>query len=351
MQPLVSVIIPIYKVEKYICECVDSVLRQRYQNLEIILVDDGSPDRCGEICEEYKKRDRRIVVIHKENGGLSDARNAGIDIAKGEYISFIDSDDYISPYFYEIVMSIFEKSNFDMVALCRGEDFWDGMDSGTKLAGNSKDYTYHECSVKDALMLMFYQKIATGAQFKICKKELFKNVRFPVGYYYEDVATTYKLFLKAEKMAVIDSKLYAYRKRFDSIIRQEFNEKKMSAVNIFNELMEKEELMKDKQLKKAVISRSFSMLFSVFLQVPYADQIHRKQLWNEIKKCRTSVLCDTSKLMRKKNKIASMVSYLGPFASYYIGRALGQKEAMGKMSSEENNNESLIFTGGGKDGK
>ena len=100
-EELISVIIPIYKVEKYLRECIDSIINQSFKNLEIILVDDGSPDNCGKICDEYAKKDNRLKVIHKENGGLSSARNAGLDIATGEYISFVDSDDYVSNKFIE----------------------------------------------------------------------------------------------------------------------------------------------------------------------------------------------------------------------------------------------------------
>ena len=109
--PFISIVVPIYNVEKYLKKCVESILNQTYKNFELILVDDGSPDRCGEICEDLKKKDLRIRVIHKENGGLSSARNAGIDVAKGEYIGFVDSDDYIEPFMYEKLVNAVVKDN------------------------------------------------------------------------------------------------------------------------------------------------------------------------------------------------------------------------------------------------
>ena len=115
MQPLISVIIPVYKVELYLRECIDSVLAQTYQNLEVILVDDGSPDQCGSICEQYAEKDNRVCVIHKENGGLSDARNAGIDVAKGEYIGFVDSDDWVAPDMYECLYKASVEYNAEFV--------------------------------------------------------------------------------------------------------------------------------------------------------------------------------------------------------------------------------------------
>ena len=112
--PLISVVIPVYKVEQYIHECVDSVIAQTYKNLDIILVDDGSPDSCPAICDEYAERDNRIRVIHKKNGGLSSARNAGIDIARGEYICFVDSDDYVSEIYVEQLYTTLKESGADM---------------------------------------------------------------------------------------------------------------------------------------------------------------------------------------------------------------------------------------------
>ena len=115
MSDLVSIIIPVYKVEKYLAQCIESVLSQDYSNIEVILVDDGSPDKCGLICDEFAKKDSRITVIHKQNEGLSSARNSGIDIAKGKYISYIDSDDYISDKYISTMINEFSDNNTDLV--------------------------------------------------------------------------------------------------------------------------------------------------------------------------------------------------------------------------------------------
>ena len=114
MKDLITIVVPVYKVEQYLDKCVNSIINQTYKNLEIILVDDGSPDNCGKMCDEYAKNDNRIVVIHKENGGLSDARNAGIEIAKGKYISFIDSDDYVTEDYVEFLYALISNNNVEV---------------------------------------------------------------------------------------------------------------------------------------------------------------------------------------------------------------------------------------------
>ena len=124
-ESLISIVVPIYNVEKYLNRCVDSILNQTYRDIEIILVDDGSPDRCGSICDEYQKRDTRIKVIHKKNGGLSDARNAGIKMAHGEYITCIDSDDFISPFFLENLWTAMKKSKCE-IATSWFVDYYEG---------------------------------------------------------------------------------------------------------------------------------------------------------------------------------------------------------------------------------
>lgn len=323
---IISVIVPIYNVTKYLKQCLDSIIQQTYTNLEIILVDDGSTDQSGPICDSYKEKDSRITVIHKKNGGLSDARNAGLNICKGDYISFVDSDDYLSPYFYEILMGVAEKQNCDIVALKGGTSFWDEEEEPV-LAKSKEEIAVHYLSSHDVLERMLYQEIATGAQFKIYKKETFNNIRFPVGYLYEDVATTYKPFFNAKKCAIVEADIYAYRKRRDSIIRQSFSSKKMICLDIFDQLVNDEQI-KGVGLQKAAKSRVYAMTYSVFLQVPRSDKKTQRIIWNKLKTVQIDVMLDTSKIMRKKNRYAAFVSLLGMNISYVIGRKFGQKGSM-----------------------
>lgn len=334
-KPLVSVIIPVYNIEKYLEKCINSVLEQTYKNLEIILVDDGSKDSSGRICDAYENSYQNIKVLHKTNGGLSDARNQGLDISKGEYISFIDSDDYISPVFVETMMAAISKGNCGIAALKGGTDFWDES-VYPRLAETTEECSIEYVAANESLERMFYQQIATGAPFKICRRELYEVVRFPNGYYYEDVATTYKLFLQAEKAAIIYGNLYAYRKRADSIIRQKFNEKKLTALDIFDQLIN-DEALKEVGLRRAACSRVYAMLFSVFLQVPAKDKEMQKHIWRKLRTVRKDVILDKSKLMRRKNKYAALIALLGMRLSYRIGRFFGQKDSMGKKTQKRRN--------------
>lgn len=211
--PLVSVIVPIYKVENYLRECVDSIISQSYKILEIILVDDGSPDKCPEICDEYAKIDSRIKVIHKPNGGLSDARNAGIEIAKGEYLSFVDSDDVIHSQMIEVLMKpILEDKGLKMSA-CQF----------LKFDTENKPNIFSKINSK-SLILNYYDYFDVEswvtAWGKIYRKELFDNLKYPVGYLHEDVFVTPRMCYSSGKIAFSQDRLYFYLQREGSIMNK-----------------------------------------------------------------------------------------------------------------------------------
>lgn len=217
--PRLSVIVPVYKVEPYIHQCIDSILNQTFNDFELILVDDGSPDKCGEICDEYAKQDSRIKVIHKENGGLSDARNFGIDVAKGDYITFVDSDDDIDKNMYQDMICFLEKNELDIICcdtyLVRGnkKKFRPRYD-------NNKIFNQNE-----AIIEILNGNLDNAAWNKIYKRYLFKNIRYPKGRIYEDVATTYKLVYLANKVGYLKKPYYYYYKRKGSIVASAFNSK------------------------------------------------------------------------------------------------------------------------------
>lgn len=205
MHRKVSVIIPVYKVEKYLKRCVESVVNQTYKNTEIILVNDGSPDNCGVICDEYAKIDSRIKVIHKANGGLSSARNAGLDIASGEYIMFVDSDDWIEEDSLEKLDKYMDMS-YDIINF--KFRFAKGKTKNIELNDKLKDS--YECDLLSYIDKLFLGELDFFIWNKLYKKNLFDKVRFPEGRNYENLATIYKLYFKAKNIIVTDYTLYYY---------------------------------------------------------------------------------------------------------------------------------------------
>lgn len=208
---LVSVIVPVYNVERYLRECVDSILGQRYQNTEILLIDDGSTDNSGKICDEYAvKYPERVKVLHKRNGGLSSARNAGLDMAKGEYVSFIDSDDKILPEMYGDMVEAMERYNVDIVT----SDFlpWD---AGHKIK-ITKDKSYTGTSER-ALSLVLNWKLNCSACTKLYRRSVLTNIRFHEGLTNEDFPFICELFVKRHKIHVMDKGYYLYRYNDNSI--------------------------------------------------------------------------------------------------------------------------------------
>ena len=228
MNELITVIIPIYNVEKYIYECVYSVLKQTYTNLEIILVDDGSPDNCGKICDDYAKKDSRIKIIHKPNGGLSDARNSGIDIASGEYITFIDSDDFIAEDMIEYMYLNAVKNHTD-ISVCQKQPVdEDGNIIFDKL--QCEDICIH--GSEEALKYYFKtKKIQSVAWGKLYKRELFVALRYPKDKYCEDEFTTYRAIAKTNILYIGKEKKYFYRQRTGSIMNSTFSYKHLDVID------------------------------------------------------------------------------------------------------------------------
>ena len=223
---LISVIVPIYNVEPYLRRCVDSILAQKYRDLEIILVDDGSPDDCPQICDEYAAQDERIKVIHKANGGLSSARNAGLDIASGNWVSFIDSDDWIEPDMYEILLRNAINTNAEIsVGGVNDEVVYKDAVTVTKT-------TYHGVLKTETLSpveaMARYFTTSWAAWDKIYRKELFQTIRFPVGEINEDEAIVLKLLDSCTTIAYTNQVFYHYIHRAQSITTSTFSEKKLA---------------------------------------------------------------------------------------------------------------------------
>lgn len=212
-----------------------------------------------------------------------------------------------------------------------GTSFFDGSSDRPKLAASADDYEAREISVHEALSEMLYQNIANGAPFRIYRKAIFDNIKYPKGYLFEDVATTYKTFIAAKKMRYVEARIYAYRVRPDSIVRQTFTKDKLVAIPITRQLY-KDICGFDPGLRYAAASRAFAQNFHVFLQVPKSDKESMKALWNEILKYRKLVAGDKSRRIRKKNKLGAYTTYLGMYPSYALGNRFGKSNLMRKPS-------------------
>ena len=225
MKPLLTVVIPVYNVEKYLNRCIESILLQEWKNYDILLVDDGSTDRSPQICDDYVKAYDFISVIHKENGGLSEARNTGISQAKGEYVYFPDSDDWLEPDAFMALAEVLESQKFDIISFNR--EFVKGEEDAIV----SEPEVTQVFEGKDAFVQMLKHSYITGfANDKIYRKSLFidNNILFPKGKYYEDLGTNYKLFLSAKKVYATNQKYYHYLIDNPDSITQSWNEKKFS---------------------------------------------------------------------------------------------------------------------------
>lgn len=224
---LISVVVPIYNVEQYLPACIESILRQTYKCIEIILVDDGATDTCSQICDLYSMKDSRIKVIHKKNGGLSDARNVGMNLAKGKYITFVDSDDLLDCKFIEDLLNamIVNRADITFCDYCKiDENCMSKTDTGR---GNILNFSNIECLEKLYIPKRHgFEFVAWG---KLYKLDLFKNnkIIYPKGKIHEDTFTTYKLCYYANRVAFVDAPRYFYRIRSGSIMSSKFNKTRL----------------------------------------------------------------------------------------------------------------------------
>ncbi len=308
MEDLISVIVPVYKVEKYLNKCIESIVNQTYKNLEIILVDDGSPDECGKICDNYAQKDMRIKVIHKENGGLSDARNAGINISNGKYISFIDSDDYIDLEYIELLYKTIKKDKSDMAISSHKVIY----ENGTILEKATKEKSILE--PKEVLKRILYDDgIDLSAWAKLYKIELFEEIRYPKGRLFEDAATTYKLVDKCKKISIISKSTYNYIIRGNSITNVNFSEKKMDLI-ISTEEMCNYIKKKYPDLEEAANRRLMYAYLSTLTQLIKSNKRNKsveKRLYGYIKQNSKMILKDKNVPRRDKVAIISTKFGLG----------------------------------------
>lgn len=222
---MISVVVPIYNVEKYLSRCLESIVQQTYKNIEILLINDGSTDNSLLICEEYAKKDKRIKILTQENGGLSAARNTGIDHACGKYITFVDSDDEIETDMLEYLYNIIHNAD---LAVCQRQNITeDGKKINSKIKVKPRIVLGNKHCMKEFFSSRDIDTVAWG---KLYKTDLFKTVRYPLGKYHEDIFTTYQIIAQCDSISIGDKKKYLYRQRDTSISKTSFSIKHLDSV-------------------------------------------------------------------------------------------------------------------------
>ena len=286
---MITIVVPVYKVENYLHRCIDSILNQTYTDFELVLVDDGSPDNCGKICDEYVEKDMRVFVIHQENGGLSAARNTGInwfyEQNRSDYITFVDSDDWLHPDYLKALINGIAENNVK-ISVCNYNRV-----TTESPHENYVNVEYELTSPEDFLINHSWQyNYAWG---KLYHKDVFVDIRYPVGKNFEDTFTTYKALHKCEKIAYTDLQLYYYLRNEQGISHSPWNS---SELVIFEAMQEQMQFYKEKRLLKA-----FEKEFQLFVN-HHAYQIVRiKENKKDLKK-NQATLKEIKQTLRKHLK-------------------------------------------------
>ena len=313
--PKLSIIVPIYNVEKYLPRCIESILNQTFREFELILINDCSTDNCKEICEKYKKIDSRIIVVNKKNGGVSSARNFGIDISRGEYIGFVDPDDFIDANMYEILFNTANSYNSDMV-IC---DYYKVSEYDIKkyeeIQLNNKGIIVENINNIDAI-----ERILTvGEKFifawnKIYKRRLFENLRDNEGMIYEDEFLAHRILYRCNKVSIINSSLYYYVQRKGSIVNSTFSSKKFDKVYAIKDRVD---FLKDKGIVNLIdkAEKSFIDYFVWNYFVGYQRLENIEYELKRLKKEFNSVFYRIldNKFISLNEKITLFILYLSPY--------------------------------------
>ncbi len=312
---MISVIVPVYNVENYIRKCIDSILKQTYSDYELILVDDGSTDSSSNICKEYKFKHSNIQLIEKPNGGLSDARNAGVAVAKGQYITFIDSDDYVNEDYLKVLYSnlIRYKADISVIELFKTEDRNEQHKKGKKTI---------ICSGEEAMQRMLYQKgVDTSACGILIDTKIVRKFSFPYGKYHEDDFITFRYYASAQKVVISSATLYYYFQRSDSIMKSISAVKdELDAADYLVETIKKDY----PHYIKAAQSKQFSNYCQVIIYHKGLKQTEPQlyqQIVSTLMKLRRGVLFD--KNTRLKNKAAAALLLFGDNGFLKISGFLG----------------------------
>ena len=305
-KPLISVIVPAYNVEKFIGKCIDSILRQSFKDFEVLLIDDGAKDSTPEICDACAKKDSRIKVYHKENGGLSDARNYGIDRMQGKYVTFIDSDDYVDSGYFEYLYGLITQEEDIQIAIC-------GKKSVREDENASPDpETFHEIITGERAV----QKMLCGhgsghsAWGKLYSANLWKTVRYPKGKIYEDYATTYRVMALVDKAAWGNAAMYFYVQHIESIMHQKCSRRSLSLVDIADEetefIVKKWPALKQEALARKVTS-ALKCLQNILNAKNEEFDDYKQKIVEDVRRHKGELLASKKVALKTKIKIIALL--------------------------------------------
>lgn len=313
MEELISVIVPIYNAEKYLNICIQSIVDQTYRNLQIILVDDGSTDLSFEICDNWGEKDSRIKVLHQKNQGAAMAKNQGLDLARGELITFVDSDDCIKKNMYEKLYKLMKNKQCDIVE-CNYQSF-------ENIILNEQDIIKEKIEICNNIKAMEYlidnSKIKPVVWNKLYKRSVINNTRFPKGRYIDDEFWIYKVIDKANKIGIINDKLYLYRQHQTSIMGRKYNIKRLDAVDAMNERMLYIRENKPELKDKATLSYIATIMYhyqclDLYRKELDKDKRFRKKIYKRLKELGKKELKKALTLVNSKYKLWYNLFWLCP---------------------------------------
>lgn len=305
-KPLISVIVPAYNVEKFIGKCIDSILRQSFKDFEVLLIDDGAKDSTPEICDACAKKDSRIKVYHKENGGLSDARNYGIDRMQGKYVTFIDSDDYVDSGYFEYLYGLITQEEDIQIAICGKKSVREDENA------SPEPETFHEIITGERAV----QKMLCGhgsghsAWGKLYSANLWKTVRYPKGKIYEDYATTYRVMALVDKAAWGNAAMYFYVQHIESIMHQKCSRRSLSLVDIADEetefIVKKWPALKQEALARKVTSE-LKCLQNILNAKNEEFDDYKQKIVEDVRRHKGELLASKKVALKTKIKIIALL--------------------------------------------
>lgn len=313
MTPLISIIIPVYNVEEYVKKCVESLCNQTYKNIEIILINDGSEDASGAVCDELKKTDDRIIVLHQDNAGVSKARNAALDIMSGEFLTFIDADDYVSPDFIERLYRAIKDTNADISTCGHVRVNFDGTETSLFCRSDNPDDVICMSGIESLTNLMYGKICSASSGSKLYRKCLFNDLRFPDYIMGEDTYVVYHTFLKAAAVAHTNKCMYYYVQQQNSVTNKQSNFYKFyDYVRLYDHIMSSDPHKQNKEYFNAIANRLIENNFWVYMKLRNCPNLfykEKKHIADNIKKYRKYVLLNP--LAQPRVRIACLLSYGG----------------------------------------